>query len=242
MRSGSAPPAGWWESTTRPTTASSARSTAGGLRRSTSAGAAGRGCRTGSAHLEQKVIAFCLAYPGYGPPRIAAELARPNGAACGSQSTASRVLRRFNLNTRAKRLALIARHADPFEERPPSPPPERHIEIPLSQFVLDEDASRMLCCPYRYGEHLDQPCSPPRKGLGIAVPPDGRGLAVKWLFPRISRHPPGPLYPSTGSPRLRSSRRRREALPVRRGPIVPATPTGRPCRRGPPVLREVVHR
>jgi transposase InsO family protein len=39
-----------------------------------------------------------------------------------------RVLRRFNLNTRSKRLALIARHAEPYERKPAIPPPERHIE------------------------------------------------------------------------------------------------------------------
>jgi hypothetical protein len=31
-------------------------------------------------------------------------------------------------NTRSSRLALIARHRDPYERRPSAPPPERHIE------------------------------------------------------------------------------------------------------------------
>lgn len=80
-------------------------------------------------HLEQRVIAFCLAHPGLGPRRISAELARPKwGAIRISEHGVWRVLRRFNLNTRAKRLALIARHADPFEERPTKPPPERHVD------------------------------------------------------------------------------------------------------------------
>jgi Integrase core domain len=39
-----------------------------------------------------------------------------------------RVLRRVGLNTRAKRLALIARHRDPYERRPDLAPPERHID------------------------------------------------------------------------------------------------------------------
>jgi transposase InsO family protein len=39
-----------------------------------------------------------------------------------------RVLARVGLNTRAKRLALIARHRDPYERRPDLPPPERHID------------------------------------------------------------------------------------------------------------------
>ena len=39
-----------------------------------------------------------------------------------------RVLQRVGLSTRSKRLALVARHRDPYERRPPLPEPERHIE------------------------------------------------------------------------------------------------------------------
>jgi hypothetical protein len=75
------------------------------------------------------VIAFALGHPGLGARRISAELARPKwGGIRISEHGVWRVLQRFNLNTRAKRLALIARHADPYEHRPPSPPPERHID------------------------------------------------------------------------------------------------------------------
>jgi transposase InsO family protein len=38
------------------------------------------------------------------------------------------VLCRLGLNTRAKRLALVARHRDPYERRPSPPPAARHIE------------------------------------------------------------------------------------------------------------------
>ena len=38
------------------------------------------------------------------------------------------MLRRFNLNTRNKRLALVARHADPYERKPERPPKELHID------------------------------------------------------------------------------------------------------------------
>ena len=80
-------------------------------------------------HLEQKVIAFALARPGLGPRRISAELARPKwGGVVISEHGVWRVLRRYNLNTRSKRLALIARHADPYERKPQLPPPERHID------------------------------------------------------------------------------------------------------------------
>jgi transposase InsO family protein len=39
-----------------------------------------------------------------------------------------RVLRRLGLNTRSKRLALVARHRDPYERRPAEPPRELLIE------------------------------------------------------------------------------------------------------------------
>jgi transposase InsO family protein len=80
-------------------------------------------------HLEQRVVAFALGHPGYGPRRISAELAREKwGGIRISEHGAWRVLRRVGLNTRSKRLALIARHQDRYERRPETPPPERHIE------------------------------------------------------------------------------------------------------------------
>jgi transposase InsO family protein len=80
-------------------------------------------------HLEQRILAFALARPGLGPRRISSELRRPKwGGIRISEHGVWRVLRRFNLNTRSKRLALVARHAEPYERRPDLPPPERHIE------------------------------------------------------------------------------------------------------------------
>jgi hypothetical protein len=80
-------------------------------------------------HLEQRVIAFALSHPGYGPRRISAELARDKwGAIRISEHGIWRVLVRVGLNTRSKRLALIARHHDPYERKPDIPPPERHID------------------------------------------------------------------------------------------------------------------
>jgi transposase InsO family protein len=80
-------------------------------------------------HLEQRVLGFALGHPGFGPRRISAELAREKwGGISISEHGVWRVLCRFNLNTRSKRLALIARHADPYERRPCAPPAERHIE------------------------------------------------------------------------------------------------------------------
>jgi transposase InsO family protein len=80
-------------------------------------------------HLEQRILAFALGHPGYGPRRISAELAREKwGAIKISEHGVWRVLRRVGLNTRAKRLALIARHRDPYERKPDLLPPERHID------------------------------------------------------------------------------------------------------------------
>jgi transposase len=80
-------------------------------------------------HLEQRILAFALARPGLGPRRISSELCRPKwGGIEISEHGVWRVLKRFNLNTRQRRLALIARHAEPYERAPAIPPPERHIE------------------------------------------------------------------------------------------------------------------
>jgi transposase InsO family protein len=80
-------------------------------------------------HLEQRIIAFSLGHPGFGPRRISAELAREKwGGLRISEHGVWRVLCRVGLNTRSKRLALIARHRDPYERQPPIAPPERHID------------------------------------------------------------------------------------------------------------------
>jgi transposase InsO family protein len=80
-------------------------------------------------HLEQRIIGFALGHPGYGPRRISAELAREKwGGLRISEHGVWRVLVRVGLNTRSKRLALVARHRDPYERCPDLPPPERHID------------------------------------------------------------------------------------------------------------------
>jgi transposase InsO family protein len=80
--------------------------------------------------VERRVVAFSLGHPGCGPNRIAAELARPKwGGIRLSPNGVWRVLRRHGLNTRARRLGLIAGYAAPAEpERRPTPPP-RHLEV-----------------------------------------------------------------------------------------------------------------
>jgi transposase InsO family protein len=80
-------------------------------------------------HIEQRVLAFSLAHPGCGARRISAELLREKwGAIRISEHGVWRVLKRHGLSTRSRRLALIAGYADAYERKPPSPPPERHVE------------------------------------------------------------------------------------------------------------------
>jgi transposase InsO family protein len=81
-----------------------------------------------SALVEQRIVAFALGQPGLGPRRIAAELARPKwGGIVVSPNGVWRCPRRHGLNTRAKRLALVAGYRAPYE--PPRPAvPQRHVE------------------------------------------------------------------------------------------------------------------
>ena len=79
--------------------------------------------------VEERIVAFALGHPGLGPRRVAAQLARPEwGGLAVSPNGVWKVLRRHGLNTRAKRLALIAGYAAPYEP-PRDPGPERHIDV-----------------------------------------------------------------------------------------------------------------
>ena len=80
--------------------------------------------------VEQRVVAFALGHPGFGPARIAAELARPRwGAIQLSTNGVWRVLRRHGLSTQAKRYGLVAGYAAPPEPQRPTPAPERHLDV-----------------------------------------------------------------------------------------------------------------
>jgi transposase len=77
--------------------------------------------------VEQRVVAFALGHPGHGPRRIASRLARPEwGGLIVSPNGVYKVLCRHGLNTRAKRLALVAGYRAPYAP-PREPPPEPHI-------------------------------------------------------------------------------------------------------------------
>src|SRR5215216_4132637 len=81
-----------------------------------------------SVMLEQRIVAFCLGHPGLGPRRVASRLARPEwGGLQVSPNGVYKTLVRHGLNTRAKRLALVAGYRAPFAP-PREPEPEPHIE------------------------------------------------------------------------------------------------------------------
>ena len=79
--------------------------------------------------VEQRIVAFALGQPGFGPRRIAARLRRPEwGGLDVSPNGVYKTLCRHGLNTRAKRLALVAGYRAPFEP-PRDPEPEPHIDV-----------------------------------------------------------------------------------------------------------------
>jgi transposase InsO family protein len=81
-----------------------------------------------SPFVEERIVAFALGHPGHGPRRIASELARERwGGILVSHNGVWRCLRRHGLNTRAKRLSLVAGYAAPYQP-PREQQPERHLE------------------------------------------------------------------------------------------------------------------
>jgi transposase len=80
--------------------------------------------------VEQWVVAFALGHPGFGPARIAVELARPKwGGIQLSTNGVWRVLRRHGLSTRAKRYGLVCGYAAPPAPERPQQAPERHLDV-----------------------------------------------------------------------------------------------------------------
>jgi transposase InsO family protein len=79
--------------------------------------------------IEERIVSFSIAHPGLGPKRVASELGRAKwGGIVVSPNGVWKVLCRHGLNTRAKRLGLIAGYAAPYEP-PRDPGPERHIDV-----------------------------------------------------------------------------------------------------------------
>jgi transposase InsO family protein len=78
--------------------------------------------------VEERIVGFALGHPGLGPRRISAQLARPEwGGLRVSPNGVWKVLCRHGLNTRAKRLSLVAGYRAPYEP-PAKPEPEPHVE------------------------------------------------------------------------------------------------------------------
>ncbi len=90
-------------------------------------------------HVEQRIVAFCLAFPGLGPRRVSAELARDRwGGLVVSPNGVYKTLRRHGLSTRAARLGLVAGYAAPPEpDRVPEP--ERHLDAPHPGSLVQMD-------------------------------------------------------------------------------------------------------
>jgi transposase InsO family protein len=80
--------------------------------------------------LEERVLAFSLGHPGLGPRRVAAQLRLPEwGGQPISASGVFNTLRRHGLNTRRKRLALVAGYAAPPEPERAAIPEPLHLDV-----------------------------------------------------------------------------------------------------------------
>jgi hypothetical protein len=90
--------------------------------------------------VEQRVLAFSLAHPTFGPARISSELRRPKwGGIRLSPNGVHKVLSRHGLNTKAKRLGLVAGYAAPPEAIEREPEPERHIAVDRPSELVQMD-------------------------------------------------------------------------------------------------------
>lgn len=88
--------------------------------------------------VEAKVIAFALANPGLGPRRMAPQLELWSGLRI-SASGVLKVLARHGLQTRARRLGLVADYRAPSEPELRPPPEPRHLEAELPGDLVQLD-------------------------------------------------------------------------------------------------------
>ncbi len=93
--------------------------------------------------IEQRIVAFALGHPGYGPAHISSELAHEKwGGFRVSANGVWRVLRRHGIHTRALRLGLPAGYAAPPEPAR-EPEPERHSAVDHPGELLPMDCFRI---------------------------------------------------------------------------------------------------
>jgi transposase len=96
--------------------------------------------------VEERIVAFSLGHPGLGPRRIAAELAREKwGGLAISANGIWRCLKRHGLNTRRRRLSLVAGYRAPYEP-PREPEPERHVSAERPASSSGSTASSSAAC------------------------------------------------------------------------------------------------
>jgi transposase InsO family protein len=97
------------------------------------------------AMVEERVLAFAIAHPGLGPRRVSSELRREKwGGIVVSPNGVWRCLRRHGLNTRSKRLSLVAGYRAPYEP-PREPEPEPHIEVERPGQLVGMDCFYVGC-------------------------------------------------------------------------------------------------
>jgi len=156
-----------------------------------------------SPFLEERIIAFALGHPGFGPRRIASELRQQRwGGISVSHNGVWRCLRRHGLNTRAKRLSLVAGYAAPYQP-PREPQPERHVEaerpgelVGIDCFFVGRLAGTRgavwqltavdVASSFAWAELVSCPRQPDRRTNVEARPTArGRAAAAGWPLERV---------------------------------------------------------
>lgn len=93
-----------------------------------------------SPFVEHRIVAFSLGHPGFGPARVSAELGRTKwGGIVISPSGVWRVLRRHGLNTRGKRLGLVAGYAAPPAREKPPVLAQQHLQVAVPGELVQMD-------------------------------------------------------------------------------------------------------
>ena len=186
-----------------------------------------------SVMVEQRIVAFALGHPGFGPRRVAARLARPEwGGLVVSPNGVYKTLVRHGLNTRAKRLALVAGYRAPLRRRASPRPNHTSTATIQASWSASTASSSAACTAPRPGlaDHRDRhpqqlrlgrPCRLPTRGSNLQTdlraraagrrraPSRGLAARARALRQRQRVRPPGLRLPTAG-------RRRAHPDPLRR--------------------------